>query len=197
MNLLLKADGVTHLTDARYFAALDVQHLVLDMRGESKLTIPLINAIYDWIDGPELFLQTDFPDEAGMQHWLENTNVAGFQIPLITRNVDLEKTLKCKWIFTCPVEFLESLQNDPPISILQINISAEVAKQNHLNKIQLARRSANQLFLDFEWDVDSDKMLEVTNLLKPDGLNLRGSSEEKPGFKSFDELDEILETFDL
>jgi len=197
MNLILKADGVTHLTDARYFAALDVQYLVLDMRGDSKLTIPMINAIYDWIDGPALFLQTDFPDEAGMQHWRENTNVAGFQVPLITRNIELEKMLKCEWIYTCPVEFLEGLNIQPPVSLLQISVSAEAAKQNLLNTFQSARRSANQLFLDFEWDVQTDKMLEVTKMLKPDGLNLRGSSEEKPGVKSFDELDDMLEAFDL
>ena len=42
-------------------------------------------------------------------------------------------------------------------------------------------------------DIPIDNLSEMINTFQPTGLVIRGGEEEKPGFKSFDELDDWFE----
>ena len=66
-----------------------------------------------------------------------------------------------------------------------------------------ARQQLRSLCRDYRiilsMDFDAAALEEVLESVQPYGINVRGGAEEKVGFKSFDELDELfegLETYD-
>ena len=46
-------------------------------------------------------------------------------------------------------------------------------------------------------DITGTEVLEVLEIVNPYGLSVTGGSEEKVGFKSFDELDDIFEAIEI
>ena len=48
------ASSITNLTDARYFAAMGVNWLCLDLRPDSDGTLLAAQAIVDWVEGPAI-----------------------------------------------------------------------------------------------------------------------------------------------
>lgn len=48
--------GIRNLTDARYFAAMNVDWIGFDMSADSPLTVEHIQAFSDWVEGPKILL---------------------------------------------------------------------------------------------------------------------------------------------
>lgn len=48
--------GIRNLTDARYFAAMNVDWIGFDMSSESPITMEHIQAFSDWVEGPSIML---------------------------------------------------------------------------------------------------------------------------------------------
>ncbi len=201
MNLQIKADGISHLTDARYFAALDAEYIVLDMRSGSPLTPAHIHAISDWVDGPEILIQIDFPVQEELDEWVKSGTVSGFQLPLITRVPAIESGLACQWIYTLPYSALDaeiySTLKSGSVDILQVSFSGKDLNNDVSAEFAALKQVCRCIYVDIEQNVIPKKIAETVTQLAPYGLNIRGSSEEKPGYKSFDEIDTILELLEL
>ena len=72
-----------------------------------------------------------------------------------------------------------------------INWNALQEKEG-LNSTALATL-CQQFEVLLSFDFDAKNTSEILAVLKPKGMSIKGGTEEKVGFKSFDELDEIFE----
>lgn len=212
-----KAGGITHLTDARYFAAWYVDYLSFPLDGSEAISGPQLAAMQEWIAGPKVLAELEWVEDADQllaqlkQHGLISSPVAvdGLQVGMVT-----------------PAEVLKKLQN----SGLEIWQEVVVEHYRSLEDIEefMAERAAycstfllnyrkggldwedlqngngpgleqlakwaekHQLYV--ELDLPATAIDAWIAALPQVGLALRGSAEEQVGYKSFDELDAIFET---
>lgn len=186
------SSSITNLTDARYFAAWGVEAMGFDLNGNSPNFMgPMqINALKDWISGPQIIGEFN-----GLQTKEEIDNLI---LTLELDAIQLGPFAPENWNFNLPVykeinlEALPTLKKgikyvlkseDPNYSVL-----------DNANTLQ-ALTSSYTCYLDLP--LLAKNYLIVINALKPEGFILRGGEEEKVGFKSYDEVDEILETIEL
>jgi hypothetical protein len=71
------ANGITSLTDARYFAAMGVDWIGFDMGLHSPLSIEHVMTFADWLEGPQFFLDVRGRSEDQIAVMLGNFQAAG------------------------------------------------------------------------------------------------------------------------
>lgn len=185
------ATEISNLTDARYFAAWGVEILCFNHSDvlEGKLSGQQIKEMIDWIEGPKSALKIDaleIDDSLSelialtdVDHLIVGPYIDRDQIPSSVKNV----------IRTCTLENVDLFSGD---IIISGNNSFNQLSQEALGKINnlKATNIKRSVFIDFNCEsVD----LAVISSMQIDGLVLQGGEEEKVGFKSYDELDEIFE----
>ncbi len=208
------AHGVTHLTDARYFAAWEVDYLcfLLDPTNPEATTMEYLLAMREWIQGPEIVVEMGNYSgaDAGAKLILEQAKAAGLTQLLVD--------------YGAPVAELRAAGFTPHV---RIPVAGYDTILDVLDRLAEVAAEAGELILDFsaggiEWtDLEEGRPFRADKLGELDTLNaisigqrdpkvlvarhalrgfsVRGSSEEKVGYKSFDELDDLfegLETFD-
>jgi len=195
MNLKTKviASEISNLTDARYFAAWGVDYLsyILDESDERFIGFESIKEIKNWVEGPKnLGLLTGLvvPDsidsiyqELGLDGlvvapFTETNGISDRYTRVYKEITDLEKATSCS------EEFM----------VVKLPPKTDLAKiKNQL--VQIA--SDNEMFID---GINSVEEIEyLLQEINPSGIVLKGGEEEKVGFKSFDELDEIFEYLEV
>ncbi len=165
-----------HLTDARYFAAWGVDYLALPM---FKTEMPnrqldYYKEIIDWLEGP--IIVGDF----------NNMNEA----PLIRdRLVKLGIRTGIFGSMTIIDQCLDLLHE---VFIPHAISSASPPGHKVILPLQFVDTVSSDS--DIEYFVDGIEGLESVEECNPNfGLILNGSSQEKTGFKNFDELDAVFE----
>lgn len=208
----IKASAVNNLTDARYFAAREVEWLGFRFGDSPELSIsPLAaKAISEWVDGVKIVGEFDFAIAEAIKEVNDLLHFDAVQVGMFTPVDELEKlqelaifkevvveattteaeiTAHFQTYAHCCTYFLldftktgiswVALQAGSPLSIVFLQkLFAE-------NKVILA--------LDFQPE-EAEQILEC---LQPLGLSLTGGEEEKVGLKSFEELDEILDSLEI
>lgn len=174
------ASSISNLTDARYFAAWGVDALSFDF---DKVDRDEYFAILDWVEGVKIYVETreEFSD-------LEIHEADG--IIYLKDDMDSsEDILSGNTIVSGSLALLQSISfKEGQI----LRIGDQWASWNLTKKqeaIQFAKK--HNCFLDIPL-----ALTELEAYLKSDliyGLVLRGGEEEKVGFKSFDELEEVFE----
>lgn len=157
------ATGITHLTDARYFAAQLVDYMVFDASLVREEGIAIIKEIQQWIDGVVWLIEYNEHHQV-IDFLRQETGIDG----AISSDPDLLVSFKQK--------FLRSNQYSAEVDALVI------AEAQEISGIE-----------------DQTVYLEIGNTWPTDelptgisGIVLRGSQEDKIGFKSYDELDKIF-----
>jgi phosphoribosylanthranilate isomerase len=210
------AAGITHLTDARYFAAWEVDFLAFpigDGAGEN-ITWTYLNAMREWVEGPAIVAELgSIADGAAWAAQLTENRVtfalldhsapASAQNDLRTAGIELighvkvegyqdtetikeamEEVPDAKWVvldFTHGGIAWDDLEEGKPISLQEL----EDLSQGRQVLVQI--------------DLGDRDPKAVNAAYSIAGFAVRGSSEEKVGYKSFDDLDglfEGLEVFD-
>ena len=203
----IKASNISNLTDARYFAAWYVDWLGFDLRStENTLSLAEVKAIKEWIEGPVIVGEIDLLDFEKAKEVITFLELEAIQVGMYT-----------------PVEQLQSLQNYTIIKEVVIeptmqasDLEAHLAEyfdvvsyflldfdKNGIDWEQIKKgTSFSMAFLkklcqrqEILLSVNS-KPTEIDDILEniqPYGLSIKGGIEEKVGFKSFDEVDEIFE----
>lgn len=204
------ASDLTNLTDARYFAAWEVDWIGfnLDAGSEHYLDPLKAMAIREWVDGPaiagafglaeadeilqrvsDLRLDTVL---AGMFVSADTVRTISERVPVI-REIVVEKTISPDTI----EQQLEELA--PFVEYFLLNFDK--------NAIHWTELKSGKWALDNFWlreccvrypvlvsiDLDPQVLEDLLAGIRPAGFNLRGGEEEKVGFKSFDQLDALLD----
>lgn len=169
----IKISQITNLTDARYFAAWGVDYLGFDINPDSPFFIspPLVKEIADWIEGPKIILEC----HQGVDDiWLQNY-VGSIE------NVLLEHPFS-------PVDHLRTFTVDHKVTV--IYQSNKAWSSLPLPSLEDLVKSYDEVLIDIPFSVqDVDRILDFGI----NGFVLRGGEEEKVGFKSYDDLDEIFD----
>ena len=204
----IKASSISNLTDARYYAAWHVDWLGFDLRATATnaLSLPEVKAIKEWIEGPVIVGEMDLFDFEKSKAIIDFLELEAIQVGMFT-----------------PVEQLQSLRDytiikeviiEPSMTFsdLQAHIATYFDVTDYFlidferNGIDWATLKENRLFpiKDLKGLCQRQQVLlsigctaadveEVLTTLQPHGLSIKGGEEEKVGFKSFDEVDEIFE----
>jgi phosphoribosylanthranilate isomerase len=185
------ASSISNLTDARYFAAWGVYGVGfdLDLNSPDHISAEALLAFREWISGP-----ISIGEFSGVQEKEEIEEI------IKTLNLDaiqLGPFAPEEWSFDVPVyqvlltEQDRSFHNAQAIIIRSENPSFSWHKEK--DKIT-ALMKIMPAYLDLP--LSHEEIVPIINELDFEGLILRGGDEEKVGFKSYDEVDEIMESLE-
>ena len=190
-SIKVKINKVNNLTDARYFAAMNVDYLgfCCNTGTEMYCAPSKIKEIIAWVNGPEFVLEFDgWQAEEDVNEMISlnignaihfgafATYTGNFSIPVfkdfILENID------------------EVLFENIDFPVIRSDKSFKELTVEELSNLQKVI-SQNNIFLDIEFD--HRVLEEMLQKLPVYGLILRGGEEEKIGLKSFEQLDRIFE----
>lgn len=191
MNLKTKviAAAVTNLTDARYFAAWGVDYMayIIDERDDQYIGIEGTKEIIDWVEGPKhmgVLPGVDTPASSSQIYTtleLEALMISPFIDAQTVEPVSPTVYRSVLWDASLLDLDEELLIVKLPVGTTLIDVAADLQK--------LAAK--NVVYLDIHPTV-ADLEVVLGNI-QPEGIVLRGGEEEKVGFKSYDELDDLFE----
>lgn len=207
------ASGITHLTDARYFAAWEVDYLAFPLGDgvEEAISWDYLNALREWVEGPEIVAEIGKVDDG--EAWTE----------ILTTN-----NIKTVLLHEDSADSIAEQMKAAGISVIR-ELNIDQFQKGDDVEASIAEHPATDLFiLSFEdWVTYKDvaegaifstealdrisgthQCLLQINLAGKDpqeikeqhpiaGFAVRGSSEEKVGYKSFDDLDDLFEGLEV
>ena len=208
----IKASAINNLTDARYFAAREVEWLGFRFGAGSESSIsPLaVRAIIEWVDGVKIVGEFDFAVADDIKEANDLLHFDAVQVGMFTS--------------------VSELENLPELSIIkEVVIEATTTEAEIKAHFQAFAHCCTYFLLDFtkagiNWgavkagnslsivflqklfavfkvilalDFQPNETQHVLETLQPVGLSLTGGEEEKVGLKSFEELDEILDELEI
>lgn len=205
------AGSISNLTDARYFAARGAQYLSfnLDESAELSISAEKTAAIQDWVEGPAFIGAFQMTSLEDIRFLVNRLNLQLVQTgPFIPIESLKDNTLGVPLIREVVIEQLNDLTN---LQNQVVTLSATfdfIFINFEKNGISWSAIKENEAFFSFlkNWKSDSKLLLaiahqpsetqDILDQLNPFGLYLQGGEEEKVGFKSYDDLDEILDVLD-
>ncbi len=182
------ATDIANLTDARYFAAWGVEAMTYNIEPSSSnsLTSTQLEEIVNWVEGPAVMIKMEGLEVPENINAIKATiDIQGVIIGPFIEAKELPSFEKVYRI--CTLED-DTQENDHLI----LSFPFEISKiSDHQKEKIVSITKEKEVFLDANFtasDLDQIKDLGFV------GIILKGGEEEKVGFKSYDELDEILET---
>ena len=199
----LLADGITHLTDARYFAAWHPRFLCFPL-GEGGLSLDYVVAIREWVEGPVCVVELTAPIATGAgttfpPEMLKAHGVTHVQLPYGTdpsrflgKGFSVITHLAVAGYDTAP-DLAERLSECPGPVVLDFTeggITYADLVGGHPFSTGMVREMIADREVFVRIDLTPDEVTAATDFFY--GLALRGSGEEKVGYKSFDDLEDLL-----
>lgn len=203
----IKASQITNLTDARYFAARGVEWLGfnLDSGTENFIHPQNIKAIKEWLEGPKIVGEFGMQDSSEINAAIDFLDLDAVQVGMFADTSSLElkdATLIKEIVIENETDYynlrstFESESANVDIFLLNysknnISWTSLASKQNALKEL------CNRFKIILSIDFDLNQLNKILDTLKIQGLSLKGGEEEKVGFKSYDELDDILDALEV
>lgn len=199
--MLIKASRITSLTDARYFAAKNVQFLGfnLEMGTPGYLDPMYMRAIREWVQGPLIvgeYATTPVAEvrEAATFFGLDAVQVTADYLPelvhlatipiLLAVDADQEVT-RVEALFRQAAPYVEHF-------IVQVsaknNVESSFGDQAEFWKSMCAQHSVL-----LHWDGMPGDLPTLLDIWPLAGLSLMGGNEQQVGVKSFAEMEEIFD----
>lgn len=179
MKLPVIARQISHLTDARYFAALEVDYLTYDL-GDSPHAIDEVtfSAITEWVEGPKVLIENPphrkFDDSI---HFI-------FDYPMEVNTPD--------FLHLDFLQFKEQAMTQHPSGNYIIRLDEkEYPGAGLLKALQKYEGKAKFFFQSDEYPTPFIQFL--IDDFPTIGIVITGSAEDKPGVKSYEDLDELIE----
>lgn len=171
------AINVTNLSDARYFAAYEVDNIAYVISPDGS-NLGEIKEIITWVEGPTPLIQMQEYDEALTRFALETTGAKGVVLPYESLK-DVDQNPENVWSLNHPIPALPAQNNTIPIIAVG---KAGLNEKPHLEEAFL-------MPTDIEM-TDFEKVIEAH---PQTGVVLSGSEEERVGLKSFEAQDELID----
>jgi phosphoribosylanthranilate isomerase len=197
LKIKVKAGRINNLSDARYCAGMGVEMMgfVIDPDSDEALSPELFNAITGWISGVKLvgeMFSSNLPDQKAYSVSAIQTRDPGLIPEIKQRNlsailsIDLEKTPTGE-----AEELLRHLKDDVLLFLIEKNES----KHLNDNEASCIRKWSKDFPVMLGFGIEADNLDDIINL-GVQGVAIYGSNEERPGFKSYDEMADILEALE-
>jgi phosphoribosylanthranilate isomerase len=198
-NPIIKAARITNLTDARYFAAKEVDFLGFNLEEgtEGYLDPMYMKAMREWVQGPKIVGEYAVTPARIVREAADFFTLEGVQLRASAHVNDLDLFEGYTVLLHVDTDLASAFalmeQTVPKVAYFILDVSTE--QWPH------ARETLQQLCVRFPVllnpHVHPSLLPEIMEALQPAGLNLTGGEEEKVGVKSFDELEEIFELFEV
>ncbi len=215
--LKIKASNIKNLTDARYFAAREVEWLMFNFVESDFdfISPPVAAAIFEWVAGAKIMAAVDFPTDAvqirtAAAHWGWHAVQVGTLTDASVCAALKAENLACIKEFAIEpftnVVALERMMQPfaPSVEAFQLNFSKNgITWQSlHAPDAMLTAKELRQLTKRYNIILEIDFLpAELPELLKklPNlyGISLKGGEEESVGVKSFDEIEEIFDALEI
>ncbi len=170
-HIRVKAGAITHLTDARYFAAMGVHWLSIDL---DVLDHPVqeYQEIKEWVEGPIILPESEL---YGQMEWEEFLGFVPSSVIQCSAAMELDVS-----------QIIESADGISADALL-------LQRVEDMDALESLRTTADPSRIIL--DITALPLSEITmdQLAGWAGLQICGSDEEKLGYKSYDELDDFFE----
>lgn len=203
------AGPITNLTDARYFAAREVEWLLFsfDIGSENYVEPNARNAIREWVDGVKIVGEFNLMEAYEIREATEKFKLDAVQLGMlipIETVIDLQISVPVfKEIVientTTPADLMSVLTTwHPFVQYFVLNFTknaitwAMLYEGNPLS-VHFLTKLCEKFSLMFAIDLQSEVLNDMMNMLLLSGIYVKGGVEEKIGYKSFEELDEIFD----
>ena len=212
LQVKIKASTVRNLTDARYFAAREVEWIGFPLQpgSEDAISPETAKSIIEWIDGVKMVGEFDFASaeeilEIHRHLWFDAVQVGMFTSPdelkklselTVIKEVVIEKSTsegELQALLTADA----SLCDYYLLNLEKAGITWESLKQEVPFSLDFLKKKIALHKVILAMDFNAGNLHETIRFLQPFGISLTGGIEEKVGLKSFDELDEILDQLEL
>jgi len=197
MNLrsFVKVGNISNLSDARYCAGFGVPVLGFNVDTTSKDAIKLETAreIMGWVAVEDFVLECGQMDVAHILAMKDLTQLDYFQVDQIHTANELAN-LGLRVILRQCIENEDDLDFDgSQISTKIKYLLLESENESLFDSIHQKSKTLAHISLLKGFDVEAKNALDMQHF---DGLALKGSTEEKPGFKDYEALANILEVLE-
>ncbi len=202
----IKADGITNLTDARYFAAKEVQWLSFNFtEGAPDYINPSVaKAIAAWVEGVEVVGKWASLSVSEINEWAKLLNLNLVQIDdfLISFNMQPLGVAVIKRFVVSSFENMESLRDEmqhlePLVAAFELDFETlnwHDLQKNHASiRLQDLKKLSQDFKIIFKMNIQPAEIEFFKSEIQPYGLTVCGGEEEQVGVKSFDELDAIFD----
>lgn len=209
----IKAGAISHLTDARYFAARDVSWLGfgLDANDTQSMANRQVAAIREWVDGPGICGEFGLASAEDILTTADALSLDAIQVDqfyplqelaLLSENT---ATIFVEWVVSAddPAEVVAAWLKEYSsfVDFFIINFAkggitvADLLEGRPFPLRQLADWAGLYAVL-IETTADGPVAIQLWEQTGVNGFHLRGGSEERVGYKNFDELDEWFDTWE-
>jgi phosphoribosylanthranilate isomerase len=204
----VKASQVTNLTDGRYFAAWEVEWMGFnfELGADTYVDIQKMKDIREWLEGPKFVGEFGLTtaeiiretatflalDVVQLNHFTDvETAKTLSEIPLIKEVLILKDGDNSNLLET--LNAFDAHVNSFLIDFTKTGISWSAIKAGTYLDFEDLKTACTNFNVILSVDLTPENLSEVQKMLNPYGLNVTGGEEEKVGFKSFDDIDEIIE----
>lgn len=196
-STLIKLGSVNNLSDARYAAAVGINYIGFNFDPASLGYVPPIKAkeMMDWLTGSNLVAEFGSQSLSEMSDICELLHVDGVEV---NNNLTPDELLSLekpviKKINISALDFdslsRELIHFSKIADAFHLFSEPETIKLNESELIEICK--TNNIIWGLP--ITTGSVMEIINTYKPFAIHLVGSDEEKPGVKSFDELNEIVD----
>ncbi len=191
LPIKILASGITHLTDARYFAAWQVDWMSFPLDGPGAVSPQMIMQIAEWVEGPRLMAHFSHTEWEEAKRQMEPLDLDGAMLSgshyiddIMSESSDLSIILELPATAYAKAEVIQHLDLEAVSIFHEEDLNKELIKHWRIINFPLLMNLGRQ---------DNEKALQLVNDTQLEGLSVQGSAEEKVGLKSFDELDELYD----
>ncbi len=185
-RLKIFAADIEHLTDARYFAAFDVDFLSFDI--EDDMSIQKAIAMAEWIEGPQIVVHS------GLLEKMKSINPQAILFEKSSSNIKRDSS-PYTIFYILKIHQISDLIFPPDLPDFDyLVLDLRTLGKSNIDQMfpKLVQVCKNYpVFVDV--DLSLEEFLKLLHEISPEGVFIRGGQEEKSGFKSYDELDEWFE----
>lgn len=170
---------ITHLTDARYFAAMGVDWITMIL-GEEPSSFMHWHALREWVEGPKLIAELATSDEMLLAKTIIDAKPDGLllqdpkplEIPAsITLFVESDSPDFSKW--------------PPDTSVILHDVHGSFTSD------QLATLDSARIFLQMDWT--AERLESLLDSGYAGGICFTGGSEQATGMRNYDVMDQLLD----
>jgi len=207
----IKAAGIRSLTDARYFSAWNADWLSFaggDVTG--ALQPEEISAIIEWVEGPHAVIEFGMDGAEAILDSATRAGVQGIQVGQFFPVSDLAAlgsfTIFQEYVIEPDLtpetleQFLE--ERDDLVDYYVFDFSKNALSWSIVGSggiypdIPTLQKICGSRAIFLDMPLTSGELRSMIENLHPWGLNIKGGDEEKVGFKSFADLDDIMEVLE-
>lgn len=183
LKIPVKASCVTHLTDARYFAAFGVSFLGFEVESnrDNQISLDEFIEIKNWVEGPKIIGEISDPERTDVSD-LEDYMVEGWHIGAYCSQ-DIQG-LSGTIIRDVLIDQIDVVKDLPAADIWIFK------GQSPYSEIC---RTLDQLGIEKNQGLIDTPNLEGLEDQSSYGFVVRGSTEEKVGFKSYEDLEDLFD----